>query len=257
MLAAVSLMACDSGGDGSDGPAGTAGTSSSGGSGGSSGSGGSGGSSGGSGGSTSGPSVDMIDDMEDGDGSILASSGRVGAWYTANDASGTQTPAEGGDFTMSAIDPPRNGSSFAANSSGSDFTGWGALLGFDLSNDGSAEKAPYNAAGYRGISFWARAGEGSTKQLRVKLPDSNTSPEGGVCDDTIDEGETACFDDFGASVTLSRDWQQYNLEFDALAQEGYGLQADSVQTDAIYSIQFQVGAGDAFDIWIDDVGFLE
>src|SRR5687768_14162711 len=39
----------------------------------------------------------VIDDMEDGDSSIPEADGRVGAWYSYNDGTGMQTPAQGAD----------------------------------------------------------------------------------------------------------------------------------------------------------------
>ncbi|MEZ4374012.1 MAG: hypothetical protein R3B07_24530 [Polyangiaceae bacterium] len=90
--------------------------------------GGNGGSSGngGSGGGVSGGTV--LDDMEDGDSSIPEEGGRVGAWYVYNDATGSQDPPESGDFAMSALSEPRGESTYAAHSSGSGFTDWGAGL---------------------------------------------------------------------------------------------------------------------------------
>src|SRR5262245_52042672 len=40
--------------------------------------------------------VDLIDDMEDGDGQILQTMGRIGSWFSYNDGTGTQTPLPGG-----------------------------------------------------------------------------------------------------------------------------------------------------------------
>ena len=86
--------------------------------------------------------LSTIDDMEDQDGSIIATDGRKGAWYTYNDMSGMQTPVMGDPFGMNPVPKPRSGSTYAAHTFGSNFTIWGAGFGFDFNNNGMA-KAGY------------------------------------------------------------------------------------------------------------------
>jgi len=40
-------------------------------------------------------------------------------------------------------------------------------------------------------------------------------------------------------------------------QQGYGLDRPGIDATALYSIQFQYGGGDEFELYIDDVYFLE
>ncbi|WP_437605754.1 carbohydrate binding domain-containing protein [Sorangium sp. So ce834] len=202
-------------------------------------------------------SIEMIDDMEDKDNAILAAGGRVGYWYTFNDetAGATQNPPpdpEGtGDkpFTMTALDPARGQSTYAARSWGSGFTGWGIGFGFDLkSEDGT--KTPYDASTYTGITFWAKVGPGASTTASVLISDPGTDAVGGVCTDECDAWQKAL-------SGISEEWQQFTIPFADLKQGGWGTPAGTTQIDAtkLYSIQFQVGMAESFDIYIDDLAF--
>lgn len=213
----------------------------------------------GAGGTTAGPTdLSMIDDMEDMDGSILAADGRVGAWYTYNDTTGTQVPPAGQPgFTMSAITPPRDASNYAANTTGSGFTTWGAGIGFDLNNgggDSGAGKQPYDASAYKGITFWAKAGPGGIGNIRLNVQDAQTAPEGNICSKTATKG---CNDHRGTSVSLTQDWKQFTFTFDSLKQLGFGMAYPTFQTNKLYAIQFQAGTKVKFDIWLDDIAFYK
>jgi hypothetical protein len=199
--------------------------------------------------------LSIIDNMEDGDGSIVADSGRKGAWYTYNDesATGMQTPEVGLPFEMAPLNPPRDGSTMAANTKGSGFDTWGSGFGFDLNNAGApAVKEAYDASKYSGISFWAKVGAGSVGAIRVNLGDKNTTPEGGVCE------AAKCSDDFGKDITVGSDWKQYNIKFAEMGQVGWSMVLlPAIEKSAIYSVHFQTVKGATFDIWIDDVAFTE
>src|SRR5262245_17096935 len=88
-----------------------------------------GGTSGAGGSAGGGAKQELIDDMEDGDGSIVTASGRIGAWYSYNDASttGMQKPQAMTPFMMET--GGRDGKGFAAATSGAGFTVWGAGFG--------------------------------------------------------------------------------------------------------------------------------
>jgi hypothetical protein len=206
-------------------------------------------------GTSGGPKQEMIDDMDDGDGSILMAGGRVGAWYTYNDASpaGMQTPLVMTPFTMHA--GGRDGNGYAAATSGSGFTVWGAGMGFNLKdpgdgNNGSA-KVTYDASAYSGIAFWAKAGAGSTTALRVNVSDKNTDPAGGVC-----MPAEKCNDHFGKDIHLTEAWAFYTMNFGDLLQLGWGQASPALDPAHLYAVQFQVAKGVTFDVWLDDVAFL-
>lgn len=258
-LAALGLAACDSGGD-------------------------SGGAGGGSGGGTSagpaaqtstssgGPAtsssstggnltLSMIDDMEDMDGSILASTGRSGAWYVYNDASATgmQTPPVDPKgmtpFPMTALSPPRGSSMYAAHTSGSGFSVWGAGFGFDLSNSGGMNpvKSPYDASKYSGVHFFAKSN--GPLGIRINIGDGNTTPEGGKC---VSGGMMpTCSDDFGMALNLTDAWQEFTIKFSDMTQAGWAMQKlPAIDAKTLYSVHFQVAQGLPFDIWVDDIAFF-
>jgi len=204
--------------------------------------------------------VDMIDDMEDGDGSIITTNGRVGAWYAYNDladgkdTTGTQTPAAmTPGFPMADITPPRGTSTKSAETKGGGFTGWGAGVGFDLNNDGTM-KQPYDASQFTGITFFARSTATGPGSLRVNVQDAQTAPEGGICDPKATKG---CNDHRGTSVTLTSDWKQFTLPFAAMKTLNFGQQFPTFMTDKLFAIQFQVGVNVNFDFWIDDIAFYK
>jgi len=194
----------------------------------------------------------MIDDLEDGDGSILEMGGRIGAWYTYNDGSsgGTQTPEENSNFmgTAGGVD----GSEFAANTTGSGFSEWGAGMGFDFNNPGDT-KGTYDASGFTGIGFAAKGN--ATVFVAVAIEAVTDEAYGGTCVPGEEEGEE-CDDAHGAFFNLTEEWQPYALVFDEAAQEGWGQAADF---DPATIVSFQIGVADGvdFDLWFDDLGLYE
>jgi len=214
-------------------------------------------SSGGAGGSMAGTGtgggstiLSLIDDCEDQDGSIITNGARKGAWVTVNDGTaGMQTPSVGAPFMMPATPKPHGSSKYAANTKGSGFTDWGAEFGFDLNNNGTTKKA-YDASEYTGITFWAMAGESSTTSVRLKIGDSQTTPEAGNCG-------VKCSDDFGANITLKNEWQQYTYRFDDLSTVNWSMQnLTAINKSGLYHVLFQVSQNQTFDIWVDDVAFF-
>ncbi|WP_433927517.1 carbohydrate binding domain-containing protein [Sorangium cellulosum] len=197
-------------------------------------------------------SLEMIDDMEDNDNAINAAGGRVGYWYTFNDETegATQQPPPDPEgtgetpFTMTALEPARGQSTYAARSWGSGFETWGAGFGFDL-NSPEGAKAAYDASAYTGITFWAKG----TTSATVMISDPATDPEGGSCTDQCDKWQK--------SLPLTEEWQQFTIPFADLKQGGWGDVAPNPQIDAtkLYSIQFQVGTDPEFDVYIDDLAF--
>ncbi|WP_437708633.1 hypothetical protein WMF45_30715 [Sorangium sp. So ce448] len=200
--------------------------------------------------------IEMIDDMEDNDNAILADGGRVGYWYTFNDATegAMQTPPPDPEgtgaepFTMTALEPARAQSMYAARSWGEGFTEWGAGFGFDL-NSPEGVKASYDASAYTGITFWAKLGAGSGTSATVMISDPGTDPAGGACSDKCDAWQK--------TFAATEEWQQFTIPFAELKQGGWGDPAGTEQIDAakLYSLQFQIGKAPKFDLYIDDLGF--
>ena len=188
-----------------------------------------------------------LEDGEDGNNQVLVQDGRSGYIYTYSDPEGTSiTPAGGGVFNMSP--GGANGSQYALHMSGQ--LGGGSLVFAAMGMNFADPKGPYDASKYQGISFYAKKGPGTTSKLRIKVPDKNTDPDGGVC--------AACSNDFGMQLSLSEEWQRYIVPFKALRQEsGWGNpRPRSVDTSAVFAVQFQVNEkGKPFDVWVDDLAF--
>jgi len=159
----------------------------------------------------------VIDDFEDGD--TLANSS-FGWWYTTNDTTGDQ------DFRIAAVFDRPEGTR-AANSSGSGFEVWGALVGLDLTEGEGA----YDARAFSELRFWARAAPDSVTALSARLIEGDTQ--------------------FEKAIELSTDWREYVLEFQALsAVDGSGRAIDSSR---LLALQFFVFSDQRFEFWIDDV----
>jgi hypothetical protein len=202
---------------------------------------------------------DVVSTFEDGTGNVNQAAGRGGGFYMFNDGTGMQTPAPGALPDATATE--RCGSMFAMCMSGSGFTVWGAGMGTDLGptitdDAGMMAKSAYDASGYSGISFWAKANPGSALAVRVSLKDANTAPEGGVCDMTMDSGAEACNDDWGKNITLTTEWAPYTITYAELRQSMWGKQFTAFEDTAVYSIQFQINKGLDFDLCIDDLAFV-
>lgn len=184
----------------------------------------------------------LLDDLEDGDGQITLADSRAGYWYTYKDE-GTEIepadsfkPAEGG----------ANGSKFAARMKGTigtdvqyPFAGMGFLF--------VDPKGAYDVSSCEGIKFFAKKGEeGDTTNMRLKVGDVNTVPEGGVCKE--------CYNDFGRDVLLTDEWTEITAPFFEMKQEPYwGESQPGLVTTHVYQVQFQVVARGTFDVWVDDI----
>ena len=111
-------------------------------------------------------------------------------------------------------------------------------------------KGTYDASKYKGVSFWAKKGPGSISNVRLKVPDTNTDPDGKVCSE--------CFNDFGADLVLTEEWQQFVIPFERMKQmKNWGSpHPDAIDAKTLYGIQWQVNEkGQKFDIWIDEISF--
>lgn len=196
----------------------------------------------------------LICDGDDNNNQTAVIANRGGYWYTFSDMFGTEVwplqGAKGGTFEMSpggAENSPyaaRFKGTVVAQPSADQYTQAGMGLNF------VDPKGPYDASQYGGISFWAKAAPGSVTDVRLKIPDNNTDPDGGVCSE--------CFNDFGMDLKLTNEWQHYVIRFKDLKQEvGWGSPKKfGVDSSSIYGIQFQTKiAEQPFDIWVDQIRF--
>ena len=193
----------------------------------------------------------LIDDGEDGNNQNLPNDGRGGYWYTFKDKGTTTVEPtageEGGTFAMSE---GGHNSQYAARFHGT--IGTGSVVFSGMGMNFVDPKDAYDASKYAGISFWAKKGSPeSTGKVRLKVPDMNTDPQGGVC--------TECFNDFGADLNLTTEWKQYSFLWGKMKQEpDWGApHKPKITPSKIYGIQFQVKIPRAnYDIYVDDLKFF-
>jgi len=192
----------------------------------------------------------MISDGEANNNQVNTIKGRGGYWYTFVDTNGsTITPtagSQGGTFAMSP--GGANGTKYAAHMSGQ--VGGGDTVYAGMAFNFVDPKGTYDATAYKGISFWAKIGPGSTPNVRLKVPDTNTDPEGKVCKE--------CFNDFGMDLHLTEQWTQYVVPYMAMTQlKGWGSpHTPGVDSSQIYGVQWQVNdKGAPYDVWVDEIQF--
>jgi hypothetical protein len=198
----------------------------------------------------------MIDNLEHSGDSIPTTGGRCGTWFTYNDGTG---PAQTPPSTMVAPAMPGFCSNFAMHTTGGPFTSYGGGIGFDLNSCAAGARKIYSApTTSKGIAFWAKSTTAADATLPIYLlvlePATVAAggSGGGTCTPTDAGG--LCGDSHRFQVPLTTDWQEYNVLFTDLVQAGWGITVpfDSTQ---ILAMQFNVPIGQAFDFWVDDIGF--
>jgi len=192
----------------------------------------------------------LLDDGEDTNNQSFVAGDRGGYWYTFMQGEGTeiwpQSGSLGGTFEMSP--GGADGTAYAARFKGK--VGQGAIVLGGVGINFLDPKGGYDASKYGGVSFWAKKGADSVGKVRLKVPDGNTDPDGGVCSE--------CFNDFGMDLTFTEQWQHFVVPFSAMKQmKGWGKPRKSeVDVKALYGIQFQVNEpGATYDVWVDQLRF--
>jgi len=193
----------------------------------------------------------LIDDLETlaedgspgGDNAIPEVDGRLGYWYTYNDATPGATQEPVGDFVPTA---DGYNSSYSAMTSGADFAEWGAGVGVNFNTVGDIG-CPYDASVYMGISLCVK-GTGSAS---VRITTAATTPvaEGGQC-----TGD-GCYDHFATSIALTADWACHEIRWADLSQGGWGTTA-TFDPATLIAFQVQFSQNTTFEIYIDDLTFL-
>jgi hypothetical protein len=187
-----------------------------------------------------------LDDLEDGNNQVTKSSGRDGYWWSAHDPKGST-------IDMQVTEPGAAGSELAMHITGKTVPGkaeddaWGILLGMNFVNQGLF----YDASKYAGVAFKAKVGPESARGVRLKIADINTHKEAGVC--------TTCWNHFGKDLTLTTEWKEYRVSFSSAQQEpGWGSPRPTAITPTkLIALNWGIGPGQTYDLWIDDITFLE
>jgi hypothetical protein len=169
-----------------------------------------------------------IDDLEDGDTLICRRfAGRTGGWYAFGDGSPTgELTQSSKDFAPTRIEDGSRGTSrYAARLSGSGFTIFGAIMGFNL----LFPVQPFDARGLGGVTFWMR----STVPVAVDFPTEETVPanEGGQC-------QNDCNQHFSFQITApAPGWVKYEVPFNALRS---GARSATWNPRNLYGVNFRV-----------------
>jgi hypothetical protein len=209
----------------------------------------------GGGGGLGGLTLDLIDDMEDGDAAINYGAGnRDGDWYVGHDATATGTQFPGVAFAMSPLDQTDSRyavSKLAAMTKGTGFTDWGENLGFNmmLVDTGSGKHPPYDASAYCGLHFFGKIAAGTTSEVIVRVPDKNSHPDGGVCG----AAQKPCYLHYQQLAAFGSAWTEYAVLFTDLTRTGWPAAFD---VTAIYGVEFGLLPNTKFELWIDDISFL-
>ena len=193
----------------------------------------------------------VIDDFEDNNNQISVIGDRGGYWYTYADKEGSTVWPEQGDKggTFTVVEGG-HASKYAVEVKGKLAAKpiVYAAMGLNFRDP----KEAFDASMYEGITFWAKLGNaGSAPKMVVKLPDGNTDPDGQVC--------TACFNDYGAAITLGPEWQRIVLPFRDLRQEPeWGApRKPHIDSKKLFAIHFEAKASGAdYDFWVDDIAFV-
>ncbi|HTA94256.1 MAG TPA: hypothetical protein VK745_31970 [Polyangiaceae bacterium] len=212
-------------------------------------------------------SLDLIDNLEDGDGSIrlVATPRRDGIWDSGNDATvgGVQTPVPGmfKPVALLAADAPYAGDKYAAYSKATGFTSY-AFMNVSMRSWPTYDTTypKYDASGYKGLTFLAKAGSGSSLGMRVRFISGDTDPRGGKCklataQDPSPPEDELCYNHYYAPVTLSNSWATYTLSFtDDFLQPV--VTNPTIDLTEMYGLEFYFGSGDNYEIWVDDLSFV-
>ena len=216
------------------------------------------------------PVVDpnLIDDLEDCDNGILIFNNprRDGIWDTGHDPTvgGVQTPAQYMfKGTLLGKDAPYPADKCAAYTKGSGFTSYGAYMNVSMRSYADYAKTPvYDASGYKGLSFLAKAGSTAAKKMRVRFISADTDPRGGKCKLSTDKPtpsqDQLCYNHYFAVVTLTAAWQTIQLDFSGdFAQGGDGMTNPTIDLAGMYGLEFYFDPGTSFEVWIDDLKFVK
>lgn len=177
----------------------------------------------------------LLSDFEGGTTELLDVADRNGSWIHGRDL--TSVSVTIGPSTECAAR-----GQWAGNLAASTPTGWGNNWTAYFRAPGTSAPVPYDGRAYGGVSFWAAFGAENGPSFGV--------PFGIVTMDTVRPTCGAhCDDHYMASLTLTREWQRYDLRFDDLVQEI--VPQTAMRRDQL--VGFIIWTQQQCDVWIDDV----
>jgi hypothetical protein len=201
----------------------------------------------------------LIDDMSSGPFiKLKPPEGEVtGIWYSASDDinADISPPASRALFSYRAIDPPAKPAGGPAIShaaclrSDKGIAGFVALEGFTFfGTPPDYDAVPFDLSPYSGMSFWAKAAPGPIvdetgaplvpTSIRVTFPNPDTDTERADSTCVMQGGRASC-DHFGKLLTLTKDWTEYVIRWDELAQQAWGIQFPTFNLKQVYQTNFE------------------
>jgi hypothetical protein len=190
------------------------------------------------------PAADgLIDDFESGEPAALG--GRQSTWRL--DAAERTTITIPGPKFASAEGGPTGSKQalhFAGKTNFQDQWGADAVVTF-------LKSGFYDASKYAGIAFKIRS-EKPNFNPRVKITDVSSDPEGGLC-------TRECWNSFGKELVIGTEWQDVVMMWSDLTQQpGWGNpRPPAITQSKIKALDFSIYSGQDFDIWVDDIRFVE
>jgi len=178
----------------------------------------------------------VLDDLEDGDERTAGAPGSSGSWRSFKDVDGTTLSPE--PFVSAAGGTP--GSKRAAHIAGKTGSARATWAGVEVA---AQNGTPYDLSPWARVCFRAKG----TGRARFEVRDVNTTPEGGVC--------KQCYNNFGASFSLTSSWQEHCFGFEELTQAGrWGEPLPAVVPEKAYGLSWSKHERNTdYDLWVDDV----
>ena len=188
-----------------------------------------------------------LDDFEDGNNQITKSSGRDGYWWSAADPKGSK-------IEMQTTEPGAGGSEMAMHMIGTTVPGkpeddsWGVQLGVNFVSQGMF----YDASKYAGIAFKAKVGagvdaQGALQDRRHQHAQGRRHLQGVL--EPLRQGPDA--DDGVEGIP------GHVLGRRRRSRAGAIPARRRSRPNKLIALNWQVGPGQTYDIWIDDVTFLD
>ncbi len=193
--------------------------------------------------------VRLLDDFEDGDNKPFRAFQREGWWFAAHDSSAGEIHPSPDRFEAALL-PAAEATTknrMAAHFTAQGFSDWGVVWGTTLRWIDDGIRCPFNAEHFSGLRFRAK-GNGRVR-VNFGVP-ATTPPEyDGVC-------QERCFDTHSQIVSLTPQWQVYEVRWDRLQQGGWGSEA-RFDPQRLLSLNFSVSPESLpVDILVDDIEFL-
>ena len=142
--------------------------------------------------------------------------------------------------------PETCGSRGALRFSGTNNAGQGPLVRALLTEMTAASRF-VDARAYSGVLIWMRAVPAG--RVRVKIPDRNTTPPGGVC--------VLCNNHFLIELDVDGQLRPYLVPFARLTQDVADERQPALAEQALFAIEISPPRLATFDLLIDDVSFVE